>query len=245
MMRHISRRKLLGGAAGVGVLTAAGMKMPLPPATRGVFGVSDALTYAAHKALLVNQPLARELGREHITPKFPVNGPSPQEPGYLAAAANGFADWRLPVEGLIARPASLSLGYLKGLPARTQVTQQSCEEGWSAVAEWTGVPLSKVLHELGAAASARYVLFETTDGWWDSLDMDDALHPQTLLAYGMNGGDLPVAYGAPLRLRVERQLGYKNLKYLSRMLVTDRVDNIRDGTGSGSFGASFPWYAGI
>jgi DMSO/TMAO reductase YedYZ molybdopterin-dependent catalytic subunit len=107
------------------------------------------------------------------------------------------------------------------------------------------VQLSRVLQEVGALPQARYVVIETVDGWWDSVDMADALHPQTLLAYGMNGGDLPVAHGAPLRLRVERQLGYKQLKFVSRMTVTDRVDNIKDGTGSGSFSAGYAWYAGI
>ena len=245
MNGNLSRRKLLAGAAGVGGVYLAAANASLPPASRGIFGLSDALTFAAHRVLLANQPLAREFDRKMITTNFPVNGRSPSDPKYRAAAASGFPDWRLTVEGLIAKPVELSLSQLKGFPSRTQVTQQSCEEGWSAIAEWTGVQLSRVLHEIGTAPEARYVLFETTDGWWDSLDMADALHPQTVLAYGMNGGDLPVAYGAPLRLRVERQLGYKSLKYLSRVLVTDRVDNIKDGTGSSAFDAAFPWYAGI
>jgi DMSO/TMAO reductase YedYZ molybdopterin-dependent catalytic subunit len=249
MKAKITRRKLIAGAAGAagagGALWAAG-KASWPPAARGIFGASDALTFAAHRVLLAHQPLAREFGREMITKDFPVNGTSlPSDGRYQEQLAGGFVDWRLTVRGLIAKPGDLPLDFFKSFPSRTQITQQSCEEGWSAIGEWTGVQLSRVLQELGARPEARYVMFETVDGWWDSIDMADALHPQTLLAYGMNGRDLPVPYGAPLRLRVERQLGYKNLKFLSRMTVTDRVDNIKDGTGSGSFSAGFSWYAGI
>lgn len=246
MTRKFSRRKLIAGAAGLGAGYLAASKASLPPSCRGFFGVSNGLTFAAHRALLAHQPLAREFGRDMITAKFPVNGTrNPVDARYQELLAGGFADWRLPVEGLVAKPGDLPLSFFKSLPSRTQITQQSCEEGWSAIGEWTGVQLSRVLEAVGVQPEARYVMFETVDGWWDSVDMVDALHEQTLLAYGMNGGDLPVAHGAPLRLRVERQLGYKCLKYLSRMLVTDRVDNIRDGTGSGSYSADFAWYAGI
>lgn len=246
MKRKLSRRKLLTGAAGLGVGYLAASNASWPPSCRGFFGVSNALTFAAHRVLLAHQPLAREFGREMITPNFPEHGTTnPEDARYQELLAGKFADWRLPIDGLVSRPGELPLAFFKSLPSRTQITQQSCEEGWSAIGEWTGVQLSRVLDEVGALPQARYVVFETVDGWWDSLDMVDALHAQTLLAYGMNGGDLPVPHGAPLRLRVERQLGYKNLKYLSRMTVTDRVDNIRDGTGSGSYSADFAWYAGI
>jgi len=246
MKRKLSRRKLLAGAAGLGGAYLAASNASWPPSCRGIFGVSNALTFAAHRVLLAHQPLAREFGREMITPNFPVNGTrNPENARYQELLAGKFADWRLPIDGLVSRPGELPLAFFKSLPSRTQITQQSCEEGWSAIGEWTGVQLSRVLEEVGALPQARYIVFETVDGWWDSLDMVDALHAQTLLAYGMNGGDLPVPHGAPLRLRVERQLGYKNLKYLSRMTVTDRVDNIRDGTGSGSYSADFAWYAGI
>ncbi len=242
----LSRRQWIAGAAAAGVVGVAASKASLPPSSRGIFGVSDALTYAAHRVLLAHQPLAREFGRDMITPDFPVNGErSPGDPLYQQQRARKFADWSLSITGLVETPEDYSLAYFKSLPARTQVTQHSCEEGWSAIAEWTGVQLSRVLKEVGVQPEARYVVFETVDGWWDSIDMADALHPQTLLAYGMNGGELPVAYGAPLRLRVERQLGYKNLKYVSRMLVTNRVDNIKDGTGSNAYEAGFAWYAGI
>jgi DMSO/TMAO reductase YedYZ molybdopterin-dependent catalytic subunit len=207
--------------------------------------VSDALTFAAQRALQFNQPLAREFPPEMILRPFPVNGDIPRNVRYQRQMENNFANWRLPIEGMIARPGDYPLEFFKGFPARTQITQQSCEEGWTAIGQWTGVQLSRVLQDLGIQPQARYVVFEAADGWWESVDMADALHPQTLLAYGMNGGELLPEYGAPLRLRVERQLGYKNLKFLTRMLVTDRVDNINDGTGSGSHSDGYSWYAGI
>jgi DMSO/TMAO reductase YedYZ molybdopterin-dependent catalytic subunit len=242
----LSRRQLITGAVGAGGVVLAASKASWPPSFRGAFGVSNALTFAAHRVLLAHQPLAREFGPEMIMRNFPVLGTrNPKDPRYQQLLAGGFADWRLPVDGLISRPGELPLSFFKSLPSRTQITQQSCEEGWSAIGQWTGVQLSRVLHEVGILPHARYVVFQTVDGWWDSVDMADALHPQTLLAYGMNGGDLPVQHGAPLRLRVERHLGYKSLKFVSRMTVTDRVDNIKDGTGSGSFADGFAWYAGI
>jgi DMSO/TMAO reductase YedYZ molybdopterin-dependent catalytic subunit len=244
---RISRRQLLTAAmAGAGGLVIAGAKAWYPPASRGIFGASDALTFASHRLILAHQPLVREFDRAMIAANFPVNGTSdPPDPAYQTLRAAGFKEWRLPVEGLVSRPGAWALADFKALPARTQITQLSCEEGWSSIAEWTGVPLARVLQEAGIKPEARYVVFETVDGWWDSLDMFDALHPQTLLAYGMNGGDLPVRHGAPLRLRVERQLGYKSLKFLHRMVVTDTLRDIKDGSGAGVVPYGFPWYAGI
>lgn len=244
---RISRRHLLtAAAAGAGGLIVAGAKASYPPASRGIFGASDALTFASHRLILAHQPLVREFDRSTIAKTFPVNGTrNPRDPGYQALRAVGFTDWRLPVEGLVSRPGAWSLGDLKALPARTQITQLACEEGWSSIAEWTGVPLALVLQEAGIRPEARYVVFESVDRKWESLDMFDALHPQTLLAYGMSGGDLPVAHGAPLRLRVERQLGYKSLKFLTRMIVTDTLRGIRDGSGTWVARFGFPWYAGI
>lgn len=241
MSGRISRRALLAGAS---LLT--GCAAPEMPKFRGWAAPSDALTYATAKLLLRNQPLAREFGREMITARFPVLGTKdPKDANYQKLLAGNFADWRLPVRGLVSQPGELPLAFLKNLPSRTQVTQQSCEEGWSAIAEWTGVPLGRVLQEVGILPEARFVVFFAVDGWWESLDLQDALHPQTMLAYGMNGKDLPVAHGAPIRLRVETQLGYKSVKFVNRIQVTDRIDNIRDGTGSGSHADGFAWYAGI
>lgn len=140
---------------------------------------------------------------------------------------------------------SLSLADLKGLPSRSQITHQACEEGWSFIAEWTGVPLSQVLGFAGVNANAKFVVFFPFDESWDSLDMADAWHPQTLLAYGMNGEELPTGHGAPLRLRVPRQLGYKSIKYLSRISVVDTVKDIGRGLGSAAPEFGYSWYAGI
>jgi DMSO/TMAO reductase YedYZ molybdopterin-dependent catalytic subunit len=146
---------------------------------------------------------------------------------------------------MVERPLELSLAELKALPSRSQITHQACEEGWSFIAEWTGVPLATVLEHVGTKPGARWVFFFAFDQWWDSIDMADALHPQTLLAYGMNGTALPLDHGAPLRLKVARQLGYKSLKYLQRIVVTDDASAIGDGLGSGSPGEGYSWYAGI
>jgi len=231
------------GAAGL-LLTAC--KDSLPPSYGTLFDLSNSLTFSAHRVLLRNQPLVRELSRDKITKDFPaINETNPKNDRYQQLLAGGFAEWRLPLGGLVSQPAELSLEDLKRLPSRTQVTQHNCEQGWSAVAEWTGVPLGRMLQEAGMLPQARYVVFHTVDGWWDSLDMFDALHPQTLLAYGMNGGELPVAHGAPVRLRVERQLGYKSLKYVSRIEVTERLDDVEDGTGAVGASYGYSWYAGI
>lgn len=156
-----------------------------------------------------------------------------------------FTDWRLWVDGLVARPSSFSLGDLKRFPSRSQITHQACEEGWSFIAEWTGVPLSYMLDLVGVRPQAKYVVLLPFDAAWDSLDMPDAWHRQTLLAYGMNGQQLPTAHGAPIRLRVARQLGYKSVKYLSHIMVTDTLKNIGKGLGSSSPEVGYSWYAGI
>jgi DMSO/TMAO reductase YedYZ molybdopterin-dependent catalytic subunit len=246
MNKPISRRELLAGLPAAGSLLLAGCRESLPPTYGSLYDVSNALTFASHRLLLRKQPLAREFGREMISKRFPaINTTNPDSFWYQILRGGGFADWCLPVEGMVSRPAELSLDVLKSFPSRTQVTQHNCEQGWSAIAEWTGVPLARVLQEVGTLPQARYVVFHTEDGWWDSLDMFDALHPQTLLAYGMNGGDLPVRHGAPVRLRVERQLGYKSLKYLSRIELTDRLDDVEDGTGAVGASHGYSWYAGI
>jgi DMSO/TMAO reductase YedYZ molybdopterin-dependent catalytic subunit len=189
--------------------------------------------------------LAREFNRSDISKVFPVNGEVPENETYHRLLAHGFADWRLTVDGLVAHPLALSLAELKSFPSRNQITHQACEEGWSFIAEWSGVPLSYVLNLVGVRREAKYIVFFPFDESWDSLDMSDAWHPQTLLAYGMNGQELPTPHGAPVRLRVARQLGYKSVKYLSRITVTDTLENIGKGLGSISPEIGYSWYAGI
>lgn len=217
-----------------------------PPDDGGLFGVGETLTYAAHRALLIGQPLAREFRPDQISANFPaINTTLPEDAAYLEDMAHGFRDWKLTVDGLVARPTEFSLAQLKKYPSHSQITQHICEQGWSAIAEWTGVPLSVVLDAAGIQPQAKYVFFICVDGWWDSLDLADAFHPQTLLAYGMNGRDLPVPHGAPVRLRVERQIGYKNLKFLSSITVTDSAKEWGKGQGAEGAEHGYSWYAGI
>jgi DMSO/TMAO reductase YedYZ molybdopterin-dependent catalytic subunit len=242
----ISRRKMIASIPAAGSLLLAGCKDSLPPSYGSLFDLSNSLTFASHRLLLRNQPLVREFSRDKITKNFPaINETNPKSDQYQHLLAGGFTEWRLPIEGLVSKPAALSLEDLKRFPSRTQVTQHNCEQGWSAIAEWTGVTLGNILQDAGMLPQARYVVLHTVDGWWDSLDMFDALHPQTLLAYGMNGGALPVRHGAPVRLRVERQLGYKSLKFVSRIDVTEHLDDIEDGTGAVGAAYGYSWYAGI
>jgi DMSO/TMAO reductase YedYZ molybdopterin-dependent catalytic subunit len=167
---------------------------------------------------------------------------NPADDAYQRLLPNRFADWRLPVEGSVTRPHAFSLEELKRMPSRTQITRHTCEEGWSAIAQWTGVPLRSVLESAGIRSTARFVQFHAYDGWADGIDMLDALHPQTILAYGMNGRDLPISHGAPVRARVETQLGYKSMKFLKRIVVTDHFD---DHGAGGFIQNGWSWYVGI
>lgn len=246
MSGRLSRRVFLAGlsAAGGAVLAGCNKDLYVPPHFGGLLDLSDALMMSVQRMLLSEQSMAREYSREDLSPTFPVEGTSlPFDVGYQAAMDNGFADWRLPVEGLVARPLSLSVADLKAMPSRTQITSHSCESGWTAIGEWTGVPLAHVLELAGLDRRARYIAFDCVDGWYDYLDLFDAFHAQTILAYGMNGSDLPTAHGAPVRLRVERQLGYKSLKFLERIRVVDEPERIDYGDAPRLF--HYAWYAGI
>jgi DMSO/TMAO reductase YedYZ molybdopterin-dependent catalytic subunit len=243
-------KKALGATAvasfgGMAVLLAQRYGL-VPPDHGGLYGVGETLTYATQRLLLPRQSLAREFSRSQISKNFPAFGTvMPENESYMFSMFGGFESWRLPIDGLVMRPGMFSLAGLKRYPSRTQVTEHICEEGWSAIAEWTGVQLSYVLNAAGVKPEAKYVVFDCVDGDWGSLDMVDAWHPQTLLAYGMNGEDLPVPHGAPVRLRVERQLGYKNLKYISRITLTDTLKDVGKGLGGSDPEAGYSWYAGI
>lgn len=251
--RLLPRRKLIttglataGGTSGLAVAAYLADRFGLiPPDHGGIYGAGETLTYAAQRVLMSGHSLAREFDRSQISKAIPVNGPPPENMSYMIHRTSDFVNWRLDVDGLVARPSSFTLEDLKRFPSRSQITHQACEEGWSFIAEWTGVPLSSVLNAVGVHPRAKYVVFFPFDEFWDSLDMPDAWHSQTLLAYGMNGEDLPAGHGAPLRLKIPRQLGYKNVKYLSRITVTDTLKNIGKGLGSGSPEIGYSWYAGI
>jgi DMSO/TMAO reductase YedYZ molybdopterin-dependent catalytic subunit len=253
MTAKVSRRRLiktgLGAVAGAGALGAAVRAADryglIPANCRGVYGLSETLTYAGQRLLTKLPSMAREFDRSQISTTIPVNGSAPRKESYRRLQANGFADWRLTIDGMVARPGSFSLAELKGFSVHTQITHQACEEGWSFIAEWTGVRLSDVLERVGIDPRAKYVFYFSIDDWWDSIDMDDALHPQTLLAYAMNGPEMPIDHGAPLRMKVPRQLGYKSIKFLSKITVTDTAKGIGDGRGSSAPAAGYSWYAGI
>jgi DMSO/TMAO reductase YedYZ molybdopterin-dependent catalytic subunit len=250
MKSLITRRQaIIGGLASAGGLILARYPKGLPPTYGNLLRMGDTFTYAAHRALLPGQSLAREYSYADIT-SFPATGTvnpgvsekSPLGDAYRSLQSGAFSGWRLSVEGRVATPRTFSLAELKQLPSRTQVTRHTCEEGWTAIGQWTGVPLSLVLDAAGVLPTARFVVFHSYDDWVDSIDMLDALHPQTMLAYGMNGRDLPTPHGAPVRLRVERQLGYKSMKYLRRIIVADEFD---DGGKKGNIQNGWAWYTGI
>jgi DMSO/TMAO reductase YedYZ molybdopterin-dependent catalytic subunit len=234
------------GVSALGVASHLAHKYGLvPPDHGGIFGLGETLTYAAQR-LLTRHSMAREFSKSQISPRPFPNEIAPPSDEYKRLQAGRFADWRLTIDGMVARPGSYSLDQLKSYPSSTQITMLQCEEGWSYIAEWTGVPLSHILNVAGALPQARYVVyFSMEPDTWDSIDMSDALHPQTLLTYGMNGDELPLGHGGPLRLRVPRQVGYKNVKFLTHLTLTDDMKKFGKGLGSAAPEFGYAWYAGI
>ncbi len=248
----LSRRTIVntGVLAAGGGASAAAAKLArryglIPPDPGGIYGPGEVLTYATQRILTSEHSMARQFNRSQISQIAPVIGEPPETESYRRLLAAGFLPWRLTLDGLVARPLSLSLDDLMRLPSSSQITHQACEEGWSFIAEWTGVSLAYLLNTAGVLPAAKYIVFFPFDESWDSLDMADAWHPQTLLAYAMNGEPLPTRHGAPLRLRVPRQLGYKSVKYLYRIFATDTLKSIGKGLGSSSPDLGYTWYAGI
>ena len=249
----LSRRQLIttgvaaaAGASGLMVADRLAKKHGLiPPDGSGIYGPGETLTYAAQR-ILTRHSLAREFSPSQISKTPFANEVAPLGDKFHRLQQAGFSEWRLSIDGLVAHPASFSLADLKSYPSRSQITHLACEEGWSYIAEWKGVPLSHVLNLVGTLPQARYVVYQSFQpDWWESIDMADAMHPQTLVSYSMNGGELPVGFGGPLRLRVPRQLGYKSVKYITRITVTDSLKRFGKGLGSASPEAGYAWYAGI
>nr|MCU0891219.1 molybdopterin-dependent oxidoreductase [Sandarakinorhabdus sp.] len=179
---------------------------------------------------------------------------------WQALEATGFAGWRLGVTGLVQRELSLSLADLQRLPQRSQITRHDCVEGWSAIGQWTGPQLATVLKAAGLRDGARYIVFLCADDYggepekgglqsksryYESIDLVDAFHPQTILAHSLNGTPLDAGHGAPLRLRVERQIGYKQAKYLMKIVVADSLAPFGSGKGGYWPDRGYEWYAGI
>lgn len=247
----ITRRDILKS----GLIAAGGLLLPgcksktLPPTYGNILRMGDNLTYFAQRALLPGQALAKEYDPRDIS-SFPATGTvNPGDSKWMYYSEEwdklhkgDFSEWRLSIEGLVAKPLKLSLADLMKFPEQKQVTRHSCEEGWTAIASWQGVQLGTVLKAAGISPKARYVVYHGFDQFADSIDMLDAFHPQTILAYGMNGKALPIAHGAPLRMRVETQIGYKSVKYLKKIIVTDEFDDLGN---MGSIQNGWSWHAGI
>jgi DMSO/TMAO reductase YedYZ molybdopterin-dependent catalytic subunit len=252
-VRGFTRRKLIKtglaatvGAVGLGAAARIAAKYGLvPPDNGGIYGVGETLTYASQR-LLTGHSLAREFPRSQISKiPFPNEVAAPTE-AFKRLEAGGFANWRLSVDGLVDKPTAFSIDQLKSYPVHSQITQLACEEGWSYIAEWTGVPLAHLLELVQVQPQARYVVyFSIEPDWWESIDMADALHPQTFLAYALNGDELPVANGGPLRLRLPRQLGYKNVKFITHLTLTQSMKGFGKGLGSAAPEDGYAWYAGI
>lgn len=244
----MKRRNLLAGL-GAG-LVAGCSKIGESQPMQTLFDWSERLHQGAHRAL-GRRALAREYAPEDISPFFRGNGTTePEGSAYAAHAAAGFADWRLAVGGLVRRELALSLDQLRALPQRTQITRHDCVEGWSAIGQWTGPRLSTVLEMADLLPEARYIVFRCADrlngaDYYESIDLEDAYHPQTIIAHRLNGEPLPVRNGAPLRMRIERQLGYKHAKYLTAIEAVASLDGIGGGEGGYWEDRGYQWYAGI
>jgi DMSO/TMAO reductase YedYZ molybdopterin-dependent catalytic subunit len=257
--RSATRRGLLTrAAAAIGALSLAGCdKVFQSHFAQKAFANVDALNRTVQEAMLGRDVLAREYSKADLSPDFYANGSTdPSDEDYQKMAAEGFASYKLVVDGLVERPLQLSLAELRALPARTQITRHDCVEGWSCIGEWTGTPLGGVLDEARLQPAARYVVFhgfDTMDDgdlsgptpFYGSIDLAAARHPQTILAYEMNGSPLPIRYGAPLRVRAERQLGYKMTKYIKRIQLVADFSHIGQGKGGYWEDNGYQWYAGI
>jgi DMSO/TMAO reductase YedYZ molybdopterin-dependent catalytic subunit len=260
--RDITRRlAIAAGFGGAGALIFGVDRWTLSPGFGRVFRVVEDWTRLNQRALLTPGQRAREYGVADISPVFKANGTlNPGGDDYDRHVAQNFVNWRLNIGGLVSHSLSLSMAELHRLPARTQITRHDCVEGWSAIGMWTGVQLGLLLKAAQLAPNAKYAVFHCADNltgepakggqqspgqYYESIDLADAFHSQTLMAYALNGRPLDVAHGAPLRLRVERQLGYKHAKYVNRIEITDSFAGIAGGRGGYWEDRGYEWYAGI
>jgi sulfoxide reductase catalytic subunit YedY len=255
------RRRLIGlsAAAGSSLILAGCDRFDFlgrrDDAVRGVLEKANDLTYAVQRALIGPTVLAREYSESEIRQGQRPNGSTdPTSPDYLALRDAGFADYRLSIAGLVERPASYSLAELRNMPARTQITRHDCVEGWSCIAKWTGTALGPLLDAAGVRPEARFAVFhcyDTMEGlagrqpYYESCDLIDAHHPQTILAYGLNGAALPVPNGAPIRVRIERALGYKQPKYVHTIELVSSFSRLHGGKGGFWPDQGYDWYGGI
>jgi DMSO/TMAO reductase YedYZ molybdopterin-dependent catalytic subunit len=250
----VRRKLILGLGAGAGTLLLGGCdRLSDSPRAQSVLGSAQWLTRAVQRGVVSPDALAPEFTRADIAPVFRPNGTTnPDNPEYQALARNGFRDWRLRVDGLVENPRAFSLDDLRSMPVQTQITRQDCVEGWSCIGQWTGPTLRDVLARVVPKPRARFVIFFCADPmddgsgfYYESIDIRTAVHPQTLLAYALNGETLPVAYGAPLRLRLGRQLGYKMAKYVMHIQLVPSYRPFGQGQGGYWEDQGYAWYAGI
>ncbi len=252
-MTRNNRRSFLAraGAAGSALWLAGCDRLASKPGFASWLASSDRLTGAAQRALTSGKALAQEYSAADIAPSFRANGSiNPQTPEYLAMRAGDFRDWRLGIGGLVRTPYALSLDEIRALPARTQITRHDCVEGWSAIGKWTGPLLGPLLDRAGVDPAARFVVFRCLDNlggsqYYESIALEDAYHPQTILAHALNDRPLPVANGAPLRVRLERMLGYKMAKYLVGIDLVDSLADIEGGKGGYWEDRGYQWFGGI
>jgi DMSO/TMAO reductase YedYZ molybdopterin-dependent catalytic subunit len=255
MSKIITRRALIGGmVAGGGALLSGCDKLSASPDFVRGLRTAETLNYKLHRLLQPREGLAREFSAEDMSPVFRANGTRrPVGLAYNVHVASNFANWQLKIDGLVAKPMALSLAQIKTMPMRTQITRHDCVEGWSAIGKWHGVQLKRLLEAAGMRDSARYIVFHCADiygrsglRYYESIDLVDAFHPQTIIAWGMNNKLIPIGNGAPLRLRVERQLGYKHAKYIERIEAVSDLAGVYGGKGGfWEDYADYEWYGGI
>jgi DMSO/TMAO reductase YedYZ molybdopterin-dependent catalytic subunit len=253
---ELSRRRFLARASGAtSALALSGCDALLDTEWfPKVLGAGEQLSETVHHLIASRRTMAQEFTEADLSPSFRSNGTAmPASPEYAALAAGGFDAYRLEVGGLVEKPSRLSLSELRALPSRTQITRHDCVEGWSAIGKWKGARLAALLEAAQPKAQARFVVFHCADPkesdgtspYYESIDMEDAFHPQTILAYELNDRTLPIPNGAPLRLRVERQLGYKHAKYVMRIELVESFKTIRGGKGGYWEDEGYEWWAGI
>src|SRR5947209_2514998 len=247
----INRRGFIATGAS-GLLLGGCDRLNNSPGFRSVLRSAEKLTMASQRLVSPREALAREFSEADMSPNFRSNGTAmPGTSEYAQHLAEQFANWRLRVDGLVTRPLSIPLQALRSIPHRVQITRHDCVEGWSAIAKWHGLQLSRILDQAGLSTRAKYIVFHCADRfgdkpYYESVDLVDAFHPQTIIAWGMNGHLLPVANGAPLRLRVERQLGYKQAKYIERVEAVDSLARVYGGKGGyWEDNVDYEWYAGV
>ena len=249
------RRFLIRVFAGAGTLFLAGCdQLSKSEWVQSLLSNDSRISRFTHRLIGPRKAMAQEFSEADLSPEFRSNGTStPNNPAYQELAKNDFKDWALEVGGLVEKPQKFTLEQIRALPSRTQITRHDCVEGWSAIGKWKGTPLLEILSIVGVKSNAKFLVFhcadpmedDGTNNYYESIDLEDAFHPQTILAYELNDKTLPVPNGAPIRVRVERQLGYKMAKYIMRIELVDSFEHIAGGKGGYWEDQGYEWYAGI